>query len=409
VSEAAAAIPADILRAVERYIDATGIRSRHGNSSPRGWRVSCSIHGVVLLLQPEKLSDPAPYWTVAPPIALAFCIVLASGAESVDVGRCPSCVGRGTWWTWHRSMPAMYQAEVERNAVSWQGHGWQTFVQFDPVGGSHFWRLLRARRGPCEACRGTGRERAPAEQLLLDAASGDATARANLDAHADARLRDRGDPLGELLSWALTLWTGELVDCGACPTCKGHRCVYREHAQAGPMSVGCTDCGGTDSRSGSGRQLGHPHTAEAVAQLAAAWERLTVPCGRCEGAGTVTLHAQGFGARVRAPARGVEELVRCEACSGHGRVKHVELRHQGERTIDDVAMAVAQIRGVQFAQVDDCTSDSRIAPGTIEIRYYGTAHESAVEIAIQARVPPTVRVLAINSPSLTLHALQQDR
>jgi hypothetical protein len=99
----------------------------------------------------------------------------------------------------------------------------------------------------------------------------------------------------------------------------------------------------------------------------------------------------------------------CEDCSGHGRVKHVELRHQGERTIDDVAMAVAQIRGVQFAQVDDCTSDSRIAPGTIEIRYYGTAHESAVEIAIQARVPPTVRVLAINSPSLTLHALQQDR
>jgi hypothetical protein len=429
-----AASPAEILRAVGRWSLARGFDLDNTGGGPPWW--------VEVWGNNVSVETPPPakgFWMVSPAIALAVALLIESRAESVDVGRCPTCKGvRRVATVGHDRHPDADQ--ISRGVVGlW-------------LGGDNLWSWTE----DCPACGATGRECVHVARLLLDAvprayaaderrvlfgdnppptvaiggcgnivstthAPGDAAALARLLVHAD-QLQADGDPLGELLSWALTLWTADPAE----PVKREFTGVSHAHVRARMLAAGIGDGWVVEVHGPSGQvparlaelewvavatspERGHPHTAEAVAQLTAAWDRLTVPCGRCEGAGTVTLHAQGFGARVRAPARGVEELVRCEACSGHGRVKHVELRHQGERTIDDVAMAVAQIRGVQFAQVDDCTSDSRIAPGTIEIRYYGTAHESAVEIAIQARVPPTVRVLAINSPSLTLHALQQDR
>jgi len=55
------------------------------------------------------------------------------------------------------------------------------------------------------------RSEPPVGVLLSDAADGDATARDALLVHADKLVAD-GNPLGELLNWALLLWMREPAD-----------------------------------------------------------------------------------------------------------------------------------------------------------------------------------------------------
>jgi hypothetical protein len=253
-----------------------------------------------------SVETPPPakgFWMVSPAIALAVALLIESRAESVDVGRCPACKGvRRVATVGHDRHPDADQ--ISRGVVGlW-------------IGGDNLWCWNE----DCPACAATGRERVHAARLLLDAvprartaderramfgdnpaptvaiggcgdivstthAPGDAPALARLLVHAD-QLQAAGNPLGELLSWALTLWTGEPLDCGVCPTCKG----------LGASIGHCSACV-------TGRQLGHPHTASGVADITAAWERLTVPCGNCT-------RSDWLGVRAH-----------CVPCGGHGRVK----------------------------------------------------------------------------------------
>jgi hypothetical protein len=100
----AAASTAELRRAVEQWARARGLWSHHNNPAPRGWRITASDGGVAMLVlhQPPSIHDPAPYWTISPVIALAWALLVESGAESVSVGRCPACRGRGEWSWWDR-------------------------------------------------------------------------------------------------------------------------------------------------------------------------------------------------------------------------------------------------------------------------------------------------------------------
>lgn len=256
----AAASTADILRAVERWarvrgwyrLDSDAVKARWHNRGP--WCVEVVDAEVRVWTQAMR---GAPMFYIRPALALAWALLVERGAASVDVGRCPACQGQGT-----ETRIIKGQGRLWANGVQWnyEHDGWSTAVA--RVDGEH---VVTARQ-PCPVCSGTGRETIPAERLLLDAASGDAQAFTRLDYHAECKLRDRGDPLGELLAWALRLWTGEPTDCGECPACHGRkRRMIRSHpglsGTTAPYMDECPTC------SGSGRQLGHPHTADAVRWL----------------------------------------------------------------------------------------------------------------------------------------------
>jgi hypothetical protein len=215
-----AASEPDILAGVERSAKVLGIRAHHGNDAPRGWRITkaSSNGGVLVMHQGATHHDPAPFWTVSPAIALAFCLLLASGAGPVDVGRCPVCDPTG--------------------------YGYPVYS--------------------CEACDGTGRETIPVARLLLDAASGDPTALDRLHVHADQLQAASVHDWGELLAWALGPWSGEPVDSGPCDD---DRCENGMTDSGGVTQwdtaamVQCPAC------KGSARMLGHPHTAAALRWL----------------------------------------------------------------------------------------------------------------------------------------------
>jgi hypothetical protein len=138
-------------------------------------------------------------WRVSFAVALAWALLVESGAESVDVGRCPKCGGT----TWER-MPAVKGDWMQalRNALE---NGWERDPD-DPTFDRHIGHR-------CPACTGTGRERTPVAVLLLDAVES-VDAREYLAAHAD-QLLAAGNPLGELIAWAVRLWMKPLrvSDC----------------------------------------------------------------------------------------------------------------------------------------------------------------------------------------------------
>lgn len=279
----AAAIPADILRAVERWARVTSHWAMHGNPAPPGWRVSfASVSECVITFAPT-----GHFWSVPPAIALAWALLVETGAGPVDVGRCPACVVRGgrmewryTWsepgWT-NSAFADIANRNIDEDVAKAKREGFvTTHRHVSGVGPSKRAEMFAVR--PCPACNGTGREIIPAERLLLDAASGDATARDRLLVHADYlcervihRTNGRDESaIGLLLAWALGPWSGESTDQGECNACHGRkRRMIRSHpglsGTTAPYLADCPDCTGT------GRQLGHPHTAEAVAWL----DRLT--------------------------------------------------------------------------------------------------------------------------------------
>jgi hypothetical protein len=191
-------------------------------------------------------------WDPAPAIALAWAILVESEPPPVDVGPCPECK---PWWS---------------NGGSRRGYTTRESAQrfaADVRGGVYESRSRRDGRysvvwNACPACSGTGRKLSPVPRLLLDATT-DATARAELLVYSD-RLQNAGDPRGDLLMWALALWTGEPIDCGPC-----RLCVQREKQNDHARSIGGemewpTEC---PACSGSGRQFGHLNTGEAVRWL----------------------------------------------------------------------------------------------------------------------------------------------
>lgn len=254
-----AASPADILRAVEWWARVRGFTV---NGRPWGFAATLSAVHVAHYGSDDRF-DTA--WVVPPAIALAWALLVETGFEPVDVGRCPACRGRGIWCVWHRGLPDPDLGAVQASGDAWRHLGWETFIKVERAASFLYYRLLRVKGEDCPACDGTGRETIPAERLLLNAVSGDATARDRLLVRAD-ELQAAANPLGDLLAWALRLWAEEpTVDAGPCEPCKGSGGVYKMEPLLGcVMSFGCLDCGGADSRSGTGRLLGHPHTAEAV-------------------------------------------------------------------------------------------------------------------------------------------------
>lgn len=265
-----AASSSDILRAVERWA-----RAAHRGD------LTVFDDGVWVGHEWRKLS---------PAIALAWALLVESGAESVDVGRCPACVARSgtrrlatTEWRFieHERGPHPYAAMAVREALrdfAAEGYSVEHDERRAPLPEFEGRVLVSIRLArPCPACNGTGRETIPAARILLDAAEPcracddtgtvpagndfaacpDCPARQALRAHAD-HIQAAAHPLGDLLAWALRLWTGEPTDCGPCPACLGFNPLRRAHGFAEPR---CPEC------SGAGRQLGHPHTAEAVRWL----------------------------------------------------------------------------------------------------------------------------------------------
>jgi hypothetical protein len=243
-----AASEPDILAGVERAAKAFGIFAphRHDHAHPlTGWLVERDgaitrvLHGEYRIVQ-----------QVTPALALAFCLLLGSDAGPVDVGRCPACEARGGPMEW-TLLYTLRECEWRRPL------GW-VIGRTVWVGGILLWAASRL----CPACNATGREPLPVARLLLDAASGDETARDRMLVHAD-QLQASGDPLGELLGLALGPWAAEPTDCGECPTCKGRRLVPGDPPSwANPYGEPPEDCG-----CGDGRVVGHPHTAAALRWL----------------------------------------------------------------------------------------------------------------------------------------------
>jgi hypothetical protein len=251
------ATEAEILAGVRRWAESTGRLARHGNLSPRGWRVTAATSdgGVLIVLQSPDHREPAPFWTVSPALALAWAILVESEPPPVDVGRmqCGSCDGKGEYT--ERSSATGAEAERVRGL---ERDGWTV----DQIGDYASATIVRN----CKPCNGTGkseqRDTRHAAMLLLDDASGGARAHVHLPKYAD-RLQAAGDRIGELLMWALELWTGEPIDCGPCRLC-AQREKQSGHARA---SVARWNGRQYPECDGSGRQLGHPHTGEAVAWL----------------------------------------------------------------------------------------------------------------------------------------------
>jgi hypothetical protein len=245
-----AANPADILAGVERWARVRGWcrdQSRTGAYWPASQPWIVEVGQVVTIWQ-GATQGARPLFEVSPALALAWALLVETEAGPVDVGRCSACGGVGT---------------VPGERPSWANpHG-------EPP-------------EPC-GCYG-GREAIPAARLLLDAAprkfgtsalavygdrpvingieQGDAVARERLLVHAD-HLQATGDQRGELLALALGPWSGEPVDCGECPDCKGRGLVPGDPPSwANPYGEPPEDCG-----CGDGRVVGHPGTADALRWL----------------------------------------------------------------------------------------------------------------------------------------------
>ncbi len=239
---AAASGPEDILRAVERWARVRGV----------------------------DFTEPADA-PAMPALALAWALLVETDAGRVDVGRCPACSRRGGPEEWalevHELGPHPYENMGRDARVSLLvSHGWSVehVTVKAPLRSFEGRRICTIRMTrQCPACNVTGRETIPVARLLLDAASGDATALEHLPKHAD-RLQAEGDPRGELLAWALGPWSGEPVDFGPCDD---DRCEDGMTDSGGVTQwdtaamVRCPAC------KGSARMLGHPHTAAALRWL----------------------------------------------------------------------------------------------------------------------------------------------
>lgn len=247
-----AAPPSDILRAVERWARVRGFAFGGSPHDGQVWQLSPDARGTEVNIW-HHVGEPAPPWTVSPAIALAFALLVESGAASVDVGRCPACVARSGP---RKLVTVEWDSAISLITVEHFGQwGWVGGEGRFVIAGQQYVPMSR----PCPACTGTGRETLPAQRLLLDAvpvgssveyavgiddhfapgwqannesdghtvvreecpprdgrarfrlwrfAPGVEMSRPVLLAHAD-QLQATGDPLGTLLAWALTLWTGE--------------------------------------------------------------------------------------------------------------------------------------------------------------------------------------------------------
>lgn len=263
-----ASTPADILRAVERWARVRGfvMHSRTGYNAydNKGWGIHVNPlppNGSLLIVPPGV--NELMGVEVSPALALAFALLVESGAASVDAGRCPSCVARGGPMEWAQRE---HSGEAMRlKALGFVGdmerRGWEAALVKRPRTKRPRWpaSMVGVASRPCPACTGTGRETLPAERLLLDAA--DPMQYGILLVHAD-QLQAAGNPLGTLLAWALGPWTGEPTAEAMCSECEGEG--YRETGvEHGGMREGydCPDC------EGRGHIPGHPHTAEALRWL----------------------------------------------------------------------------------------------------------------------------------------------
>jgi hypothetical protein len=172
-----AASDPDILAGVERWARVRGLwrgsEFDARNCASAGLHIVGPVPGDMSFY--IMASDPPAAVQVhraSPAIALAWALLVETDAGPVDVGWCPVCKGAGS---------------IPGERPSWANpHG-------EPP-------------EPC-GCYG-GRDAIPAARLLLDAANGDAAARAALYVHADHR-QAIGDPRGDLLALALGPWSGE--------------------------------------------------------------------------------------------------------------------------------------------------------------------------------------------------------
>jgi hypothetical protein len=160
------------LGSVEQWARSRGLWAHHNNPAPRGWRVSASDGGMMLvMLQSPTMHEPAPFWTVSPSVALAWALLVETNTGLVDIGRCLTCNGRGSFW--------------------WDGEDAHPPCMVE-----------------CSRCNGNGRETIPAARLLLDVATSNRDARDVLHAHADQLLAN-GDPAGMALAWGLRWSAGD--------------------------------------------------------------------------------------------------------------------------------------------------------------------------------------------------------
>jgi hypothetical protein len=228
-----AATSAEMLAVVRRWARARGYlhqpKLSDHNGRRIGWHVTTDplIDGHLVQVW-ERFGSHAldtKSRLVTPAVALAWALLVESDAAPVYVGKCsaPNCDGIGWYWGY-----AIGDHETDN-------------------------------RYTCDACSGTGDELTPVAVLMLDAATGDERARELLAMHPDKLLAD-GNPLGMLLTWVLNLWSRESVDM-PCSTCDTIGTLQLDF-----ITVACPSCS-TGRERGTGRMLGHPHTAEAVRWL----------------------------------------------------------------------------------------------------------------------------------------------
>jgi hypothetical protein len=170
------------------------------------WQVFSVREGIRVML----LGAGPATWTMPPPIALAWALLVELDVGTLDVGPCPACLARSG----SRKLVAIEWAQDEwegqgcliraRGSVQSYGRrGWTTVLEKrprtrQPRRQAHV--VVRASR-PCQACDGTGREHVTLAQAFLTAVDFGA-AMANLQVEADRRLAS-GCPAGLALAWGI--------------------------------------------------------------------------------------------------------------------------------------------------------------------------------------------------------------
>jgi len=246
-----AASEAEILRVLKRWADARGFGAVRTDAE-REERVRLQKPWVVVDVESRRalIQWRAGRLTmhVPPAIALAWALLVESEPPPADVGPCPECKGDGLI------------ADCESSAQ-----------MLESLGCADGWHVSDCFTDPCPACTGTGRKLAPVPRLLLDATTD--AARTELLVLAD-RLQAAGDPLGELLGWALGLWTGEptepAVERRDLPVGSSTAAMFEVEAEGYRCDWSLDSDGWPYVRP----VLGHPHTAAAAGALEATLSRV---------------------------------------------------------------------------------------------------------------------------------------
>lgn len=319
----------EMLLAVERWSRARRLRIGDYPDPARLWEVTMTEPGLVGIAQRDgagRLVREAV--KVSPEVAIAWAIAVEAGLPAVDFGprSCGACGGRGR--IIEGSAASGTDADLAP-VLALEGRGWTIVERY--VG------YVRAEiERDCNPCEGTGNAgqdvRDPA-RLVLDTAPRSGTNGSMMQ----LRLAER--TAAEHVTNLRPGSTYEVIEYTDHEAPPGHPLwEYRWNEPGDPLAIEALTALAdhlqphafdqrerNPAREAAGHALAHlvalwldvdlRETRASVEALTRAWERLTVPCEACDGAGQLT----EYGGRLSGSTLPPGDSVVCDRCHGHSR------------------------------------------------------------------------------------------